>query len=73
MKTLLDEHQAAGDHSVTWDGTDERGTYVGGGVYFYRIEARHSDAGQADGPPNTLRASGQAGESVFSGKTVVVR
>ncbi len=60
VKTVLDRHQAAGDHSVTWDGTDERGRDVRGGVYFYRIEARHNDGGQA-------------GESVFSGKTVVVR
>nr|NIT61798.1 T9SS type A sorting domain-containing protein [Fodinibius sp.]NIV16402.1 T9SS type A sorting domain-containing protein [Fodinibius sp.]NIY30378.1 T9SS type A sorting domain-containing protein [Fodinibius sp.] len=39
IKTLVDEVKAAGAHSVTWDGTDERGQPVPSGVYFYRFDA----------------------------------
>lgn len=35
--TLVDEHQPAGLHEVTWDGTDAHGHGVAGGIYFYRI------------------------------------
>ncbi len=38
IKTLVDEVKAAGAHSVTWDGTDERGQPVPSGVYFYRFD-----------------------------------
>ncbi len=30
----------AGDHSVSWDGTNDEGQAVSSGIYFYRIEAR---------------------------------
>ncbi|NIV95765.1 T9SS type A sorting domain-containing protein [candidate division KSB1 bacterium] len=39
IKTLVDEVKAAGAHSVTWDGTDERGQPVPSGVYLYRFDA----------------------------------
>jgi predicted secreted hydrolase len=39
VKTLVDEEQAAGLNSVTWNGTDEHGNKVTSGVYFYRIQA----------------------------------
>ncbi len=29
----------AGEHNLTWDGTDDQGKRVGTGVYFYRLEA----------------------------------
>jgi len=37
VRTLVDEPQAAGTHSVTWDGRDNSGGEVGSGVYFYRL------------------------------------
>ena len=37
VKTLVSGLQSAGNHRVTWDGTDERGQAVSSGVYFYRI------------------------------------
>lgn len=37
VKSLVDEFLPAGYHSVTWDGTDNRGVRVASGVYFYRM------------------------------------
>jgi hypothetical protein len=39
VKTLIDQHFSAGQHSVEWDGTDDSGDEVASGVYFYRIRA----------------------------------
>jgi hypothetical protein len=39
VKTLVDEHQAAGLKKIRWDGKDNRGNEVTTGVYFYRIKA----------------------------------
>ncbi len=36
---LLDDHQAAGSHSIQWDGIDWQGNPVPSGVYFYRISS----------------------------------
>jgi len=45
VRTLVDEHVAAGDRTVVWDGRDERGREVGSGVYFCLMEADgHGDA-----------------------------
>lgn len=35
--TLVDEHQPAGPHTVTWNGIDAQGNNVAGGIYFYRV------------------------------------
>jgi hypothetical protein len=37
VKTLVDEPQAAGTYSVTWDGKDNAGREMGSGVYFYSL------------------------------------
>jgi len=39
VRTLLDARLSAGDHSVLWDGTDEKGSSVVSGVYVYRLVA----------------------------------
>ncbi|KPK67512.1 hypothetical protein AMJ82_10520 [candidate division TA06 bacterium SM23_40] len=39
VRDLVDQTVAAGVHRVTWDGRDARGTEVGSGVYFCRLEA----------------------------------
>jgi len=39
IKTLVNELKGAGNHSVRWNGTDEKGTIVTSGVYIYRIQA----------------------------------
>ena len=39
VKTLVNETRKAGVHSVEWDGTDESGRTLSGGVYFCRIRA----------------------------------
>ncbi len=39
VRTLVDETRPAGEHRITWDGTDRNGTQVATGVYLYRIEA----------------------------------
>jgi len=39
VKTLLNEFQAAGTKSVTWDGTNNLGDQVSSGLYFVRLVA----------------------------------
>ena len=39
VRTLVDEPLAAGRHTVTWNGRDDRGRAVSSGVYLYRLEA----------------------------------
>lgn len=38
VRTLVDRYEGAGRHSVTWNGRNEGGAVVAGGVYFYRME-----------------------------------
>ena len=38
VKTLINGHYAAGHHTLLWDGTDDSGQPVAGGVYLYRLE-----------------------------------
>jgi hypothetical protein len=38
VKTLIDDHQVVGNHSVVWDGDDSANRSVASGVYFYKIE-----------------------------------
>ena len=45
VAVLLEQPLAAGQHRVRWDGNDHRGTAVGSGVYFYRLDI---DAGGDD-------------------------
>lgn len=37
IATLLDDKQAAGDHSVEWSGIDQNGDFVASGIYFYKM------------------------------------
>ena len=37
VKTLVSGNQAGGQHSVTWDGTDDRGSKLSSGAYYYRL------------------------------------
>jgi len=37
VKVLIDRVMPAGEHFVTWDGTDESGNKVSSGVYIYRM------------------------------------
>lgn len=39
IKRLVAGSLAAGDHSVSWDGTDEAGQRVPSGIYFYRLRS----------------------------------
>ena len=39
VRTLVNEGQAAGVYSVTWNGTTDAGTSVATGVYVYRLQA----------------------------------
>jgi len=38
IKRLMDGEQIAGSYRAVWDGTDEQGTTVPSGVYFYRLQ-----------------------------------
>ena len=37
VRTLIDAVIPAGDHTATWDGTDDAGRTIASGVYFYRL------------------------------------
>jgi len=39
VKTLIDLDYPAGNHTVTWDGTDDNGARVASGIYLYRLES----------------------------------
>lgn len=39
VRLLADKQEAAGSHKITWDGTDDSGKEVPGGVYFLRLDA----------------------------------
>jgi hypothetical protein len=39
VKTLLDEIQTDGEHMIQWNGKNEAGRAVAGGMYFFRLKA----------------------------------
>jgi hypothetical protein len=39
IRTLVNESQAVGEKTVTWDGRDENGQELASGVYLYRLQA----------------------------------
>ncbi len=39
IRSLVDENQAAGHKTAHWDGTNEEGSKVASGVYFYKMQA----------------------------------
>jgi len=39
VKTLIDGSYGVGKHQVVWNGKDDSGNDVGGGIYFYRLNA----------------------------------
>ncbi|MEA1971916.1 MAG: T9SS type A sorting domain-containing protein [Candidatus Cloacimonadota bacterium] len=42
VKTLVDMHQVADNHSVTWNGNDDNGNKVASGVYFYKLITKNN-------------------------------
>jgi len=38
IKTLYSSFQTAGDHSISWDGTDASGKLVSSGIYIYKMD-----------------------------------
>ncbi len=47
VRTLADEHLPAGRRTLTWDGADDAGRPLAGGVYFARLLALDGRTGQA--------------------------
>ena len=43
VNDLVSEYQSAGQKQIVWDGTDQYGTQVESGVYFYRISSGEFD------------------------------
>jgi hypothetical protein len=44
VKTVVDDiFEAGNEHQVTWDGTDNGGSSVASGVYFYRLKANGTE------------------------------
>jgi len=46
VRQLVHHNHAAGIHYARWDGRNEIGQVVASGLYFYRLEARPTEAGQ---------------------------
>ncbi len=46
ITTLVDEQISSGFHSVKWNGANDSGTQVASGLYFYRLEAKHTTNGK---------------------------
>ena len=44
VKTLIDKEKQAGNHRVTWDGTNDKGERLTSGIYYYRLEMGSSHA-----------------------------
>lgn len=44
VKTLVDGELSAGEHTYEWDSTDDSGSKVASGVYFYRLTAGDATA-----------------------------
>ena len=42
VKSLVNDHVTAGNHSIIWDGKDDHLNEVSSGVYFYRIETEEN-------------------------------
>jgi flagellar hook assembly protein FlgD len=42
VRQLLNQPLDAGIHSVVWDGTDDRGTSLASGIYYYQLKAKGS-------------------------------
>jgi len=42
VRTLLHRDQSAGEHAVTWDGTNDKGESVAGAMYVYRLRTGSS-------------------------------
>jgi len=53
IRQLIDSNQDPGQHSVSWDGKDEKGIVVGSGMYFYRLNGHSSFSGTRDGLSKT--------------------
>ncbi|MDP7609581.1 MAG: T9SS type A sorting domain-containing protein, partial [Candidatus Marinimicrobia bacterium] len=53
IRQLADSNLDPGQHSVSWDGKDEKGVAVGSGMYFYRLNVHSSFAGTRDGLSKT--------------------
>ncbi len=39
VRTLVSKYQSAGYHQIEWDGTDDRGSRLGSGIYYYQVSA----------------------------------
>jgi hypothetical protein len=39
VRTLVNQHMAAGEHSIIWDGKSDRGQTVSTGIYMYNFRA----------------------------------
>ncbi len=44
VRTLIDLKKTAGEHSVSWDGTDDFGNLVSSGMYFYQLKSDNNNS-----------------------------
>lgn len=48
VRTLVSGEQTTGTYELAWNGTNDRGGFVGSGVYMYRLQAEASAGGPGD-------------------------
>ncbi|MHB2148184.1 FlgD immunoglobulin-like domain containing protein [Calditrichota bacterium LG25] len=41
VRTLINGHISKGYHQINWDGTNESGQSVSGGLYFYELKTKN--------------------------------
>ena len=53
IRQLVDSNQDPGQHSINWDGKNERGVTMGSGMYFYRLNIHSAFSNTRDGLSKT--------------------
>jgi flagellar hook assembly protein FlgD len=53
IRQLVDSNQDPGQHSINWDGKNERDVTMGSGMYFYRLNIHSAFSNTRDGLSKT--------------------
>jgi hypothetical protein len=70
-RTLVDECRGAGQHTVVWDGRDDSGRDVPGGIYFLRLLAQPASPGSHT--RESVRMGSENPADTVTQKLIVIR